>query len=137
MIGEQKTSHYLLARFRLLIYVGDLKASEKRQSIHIIRKLWGTGFNLSDVDDPVAVLLFLNNVAVSGAESGTEDRSCWYMAICRIDHPMIIDFIQSKRHRRDINWKFNISVDVPERFWQAIETNSVWTLTNGKTILRK
>jgi ribonucleoside-diphosphate reductase alpha chain len=113
---------------------GDLKLVKKTvDSYH--QEAMGTGFNLSDVDDPVAVLLFLNNVAVSGAESGTEDRPVGNMAICRIDHPMIIDFIQSKRHRRDINWKFNISVDVPERFWQAIETNSVWTLTNGKTIL--
>lgn len=94
----------------------------------------GTGFDLTQVDDPVRVLLFLNDVAAAGAESGREDRPVGNMATCRVDHPKILDFIKSKADRPDVNWKFNISVDVPDSFWYAVENDKIWQLTDGTEI---
>lgn len=94
----------------------------------------GTGFDLTQVDDPVKVLLFLNGVAAAGAESGREDRPVGNMATCRVDHPKILDFIKSKASRPDVNWKFNISVDVSDSFWHAVENDEIWHLTDGSEI---
>jgi ribonucleoside-diphosphate reductase alpha chain len=94
----------------------------------------GTGFNLTEVDNPVAILLYLNEVAISGAKSGKEDRPVGNIAICKIDHPKIIDFILSKKANPNIDWKFNISIDTPQEFWDAVKNNSQWTLKNGQTI---
>jgi ribonucleoside-diphosphate reductase alpha chain len=41
----------------------------------------GTGFALDELDDPVRVLRYLNDLAVTGAASGTEDRPVGNMAI--------------------------------------------------------
>jgi hypothetical protein len=48
----------------------------------------GTGFSLDGLDDPVAVLRYLNQVAVDGAASGTEDRPVGNMAILPLSHPV-------------------------------------------------
>jgi ribonucleoside-diphosphate reductase alpha chain len=94
----------------------------------------GTGFNFDDTNDPVAMLLFLNDIAVKGSENGKEDRPVGNMGICGIDHPRIVEFITSKMLRREHLWKFNISVNTPESFWIAVRENSLWTLKNGDTI---
>ena len=94
----------------------------------------GTGFNLSDVDDPVNVLIYLNKIAISGSKSGKENRPVGNIAICKIDHPKIIDFIFSKKSNPNIDWKFNISIDTPQEFWNAVKNDSLWTLKNGKTL---
>ena len=112
---------------------GSLQDVKKMVDIYH-QEAMGTGFDLTQVDDPVRVLLFLNNVAAAGAESGREDRPVGNMATCRIDHPKILDFIRSKADRPDVNWKFNISVDIPDSFWYAVENNEVWHLSDGTDI---
>jgi ribonucleoside-diphosphate reductase alpha chain len=97
----------------------------------------GIGFDLSQVDEPVTKLLSFNEIAISGAESGKEERPVGNMATCRIDHPKIVEFINSKAERQDINWKFNISVDIPNSFWQAVENDQIWELRDGKKIKAK
>lgn len=98
------------------------------------REAMGTGFNFDDVEDPVATLLFLNEVAVSGSKNGEEDRPVGNMGILTVDHPRIVEFIEAKRRRRDVDWKFNISISTPESFWIAAEENLDWKLKNGATI---
>jgi ribonucleoside-diphosphate reductase alpha chain len=76
----------------------------------------GTGFSLGDLDDPVAVLRYLNQVAVDGAASGHEDRPVGNMAILPLSHPRALEFIQCKSgadERREA-WKFNISLQVTD-----------------------
>jgi ribonucleoside-diphosphate reductase alpha chain len=74
----------------------------------------GTGFALDGLDDPVAVLRYLNQVAIDGAASGTEDRPVGNMAILSLSHPRVMEFIRCKAGADDRGeaWKFNISVQV-------------------------
>ncbi len=112
---------------------GDLsKIREMVNTYH--QEAIGTGFNLDEVDDPVSTLLFLNEIAVKGADSGKENRPVGNMGILSIDHPRIVEFITSKQARRDMLWKFNISVNTPESFWHAVENDASWTLRNGDVV---
>ena len=97
----------------------------------------GTGFNLDEVDDPVESLLFLNDVAINGAKSGKEDRPVGNMGVCSVDHPRIAEFITSKMIRRDMLWKFNISINTPESFWCAVNNDGLWRLRNGEMVYAK
>lgn len=112
---------------------GDL-ASIKAMVNTYHQEAMGTGFSFDDVADPTATLLYLNSVAVEGAASGDEDRPVGNMGVCSIDHPRIVDFIVAKHLRRDMLWKFNVSVNTPEAFWTAVEENSTWTLRDGMTV---
>lgn len=93
----------------------------------------GTGFNLSDIDNPVEILRALNNIALNGSQSGLEERPVGNMATMSVYHPDIIDFIMVKKHAaRDNNpWKFNISVDLDEAFFDALEAGVDITLRDG------
>jgi ribonucleoside-diphosphate reductase alpha chain len=76
----------------------------------------GTGFTLDGLDDPVAVLRYLNDAAVAGANSGAEDRPVGNMAILSLSHPKAVEFISCKvgADARDEVWKFNISLHVTD-----------------------
>ncbi len=109
---------------------GDFKKVRKIvNSYH--QEAMGTGFNFDEVEDPVSTLLFLNDLAVQGSSSGKEDRPVGNMGICSIDHPRIVEFITCKQTRRDLLWKFNISINTPEAFWHAVQNDSLWRLANG------
>lgn len=81
----------------------------------------GTGFDLDDTDDPVAVLRHLNDVAVAGASSGAEDRPVGNMAILAIGHPRAAEFVACKRDAdaRGEQWRFNISLAVGDADMRA------------------
>ena len=81
----------------------------------------GTGFSLDGLDDPVAVLRYLNHVAVDGAASGTEDRPVGNMAILPLAHPRAMEFIGCKTgaDARGEAWKFNISLQVTDAQMRA------------------
>jgi ribonucleoside-diphosphate reductase alpha chain len=81
----------------------------------------GTGFSLDGLEDPVAILRYLNQVAVDSAASGGEDRPVGNMAILPLRHPRAIEFIQSKRgaDARGETWKFNISLQVTDAQMRA------------------
>jgi ribonucleoside-diphosphate reductase alpha chain len=76
----------------------------------------GTGFSLGDLDDPVAVLRYLNQVAVDGAASGDEDRPVGNMALLPLSHPRALEFIRCNvgADARSEAWKFNISLQVTD-----------------------
>lgn len=81
----------------------------------------GTGFTLDGLDDPVAVLRYLNEVAVAGAASGAEDRPVGNMAILSLDHPAAEEFIGCKvgADARGEVWKFNISLQITDAQMRA------------------
>lgn len=96
----------------------------------------GTGFNLSDTDTPIEILRALNNIALNGSESGLEERPVGNMATMSVYHPAILDFINIKKYapRDNEPWKFNISVDLDEAFFDALEANLDITLRDGTHI---
>ncbi|MGQ0775572.1 MAG: hypothetical protein ACT4NY_14325 [Pseudonocardiales bacterium] len=81
----------------------------------------GTGFTLDGLDDPVGVLRYLNDIAVTGANSGAEDRPVGNMAILPLDHPRAEEFIGCKvgADTRGEQWKFNISLHVTDAQMRA------------------
>jgi ribonucleoside-diphosphate reductase alpha chain len=81
----------------------------------------GTGFTLDGLDDPVAILRYLNQVAVDGATSGGEDRPVGNMAVLPLDHPRATEFIRCKAgaDARGEDWKFNISLRVTDEQMRA------------------
>jgi len=115
---------------------GDLaRIREMVNSYH--QEAMGTGFNFDEVDNPLSMLLFLNELAVQGAASSREDRPVGNMGICSVDHPRIVEFITSKQTRRDMLWKFNISVNTPESFWLTVQNDAQWRLRNGDVVYAK
>ncbi|MBO0804425.1 MAG: hypothetical protein J2P25_15285 [Nocardiopsaceae bacterium] len=83
----------------------------------------GIGFSLDGLDDPVAILRYLNQVAVDGAASGTEDRPVGNMAVLPLSHPRAAEFIdcKSSADARGEAWKFNISLQVTDAQMRAAE----------------
>lgn len=96
----------------------------------------GTGFSFNEVDDPTQLLRFLNEKAVDGANSGAEERPVGNMGILSVYHPGVLDFIQAKidAPENGKSWKFNISVDVDEAFFKALEDDGEITLQDGQTV---
>ncbi|WP_410646539.1 hypothetical protein [Amycolatopsis sp. cmx-4-54] len=99
---------------------GDL-ASVKTIVDDYHRAGMGTGFALDELDDPVGVLRYLNDIAVTGANSGHEDRPVGNMAILALDHPAAEQFIGCKvgADARGEAWKFNISLHVTDAQMRA------------------
>lgn len=96
----------------------------------------GTGFNLDETDDPVAVLQYLNNVAVEGAKRGNEDRPVGNMAIISVHHPKVREIISLKvgADERGEEWKFNISVNASGNFMQSALEGKEYRLDNGQSL---
>ncbi len=96
----------------------------------------GTGFNLGDTEDPVAMLSYLNRVAVLGSESGNEDRPVGNMAIIPVRHPKIRQFIDAKKESAHdgSTWKFNISVDVDDAFMRSVANGDPVQLADGTRV---
>lgn len=90
----------------------------------------GTGFNLEDTDNPIEVLFDLQEIARTGLEKEEQRRPVGNMAIMRIDNPLIDRFIRVKQANQDVDWKFNISIDVTEEFIQSYHSGGEFELRN-------
>ena len=104
----------------------------------------GTGFSFSRLrpkGDRVAAtgnmasgpvsFMHLYNLATQVVKQGAA-RSGANMAVLRVDHPDIMEFIQIK-HERDVLNNFNLSVGVTDRFMAAVDADLPFELINPRT----
>lgn len=94
----------------------------------------GTGFDLNEVDDPVSMVLYLNDVAVEGLARGNQRRPVGNMGVLRVSHSRIREFVRLKRDRGDVDWKFNLSVDVSDEFMRLVREGGQLQLDDGTRV---
>lgn len=94
----------------------------------------GTGFSLDAAENPIEVLMGLQEIARTGLEQDEQHRPVGNMGIMRVDNPRIKEFVTIKQQNQGEDWKFNLSVNVTDEFMDAYENEDAFELRNGETV---
>lgn len=109
----------------------DQKAIIKELEPHVLNGV-GTGFDLSNTEEPAKVLKSLNEI-LKDYDNKTQ-RPPAGIAILDVTHKDIFNFINAKRNANFNDWRFNISVSVSNDFMQKVANNKNVKLTDGKVV---
>lgn len=92
----------------------------------------GTGYDLSEVDDPCSALEELNCAldAINNSLISQNKRPVASMATLRADHPGVISFVRAKREADFSKWRFNISLFVTDELFRQAKLGGFWELRN-------
>jgi len=105
------------------------KAESEKLIKAYYRQNMGSGFDLTPYDNPIELLLWLNNMAVKETKDGGYDRYIGNMANLHVSHPAIRQFIALKKEKRLPH--FNCSVVVDNAFMDAAIKNRQYFLSDG------
>lgn len=95
----------------------------------------GTGFCLDELENPIEMVKYLNQLAISEVQRGQIERSVGNMGVLSIDHPKVLDFIRVKKDHPEIKeWKFNLSVNVSDEFMFAWTHKLPFTLKDTRVV---
>ena len=110
----------------------------KKSSTSALGAAIGTGYDLSEVENPVEALYSLNEMLreINANLVANNKRPSASMATLRADHPMVAKFVDAKRDADFSEWRLNISLFVTEELFRAAEASESWNLTDndGKTV---
>ncbi len=97
----------------------------------------GTGYDLSDLENPAETLIQLNHELdkINQILVRNNQRPVASMATLRADHPDVINFIRAKRNADFAHWRFNISLFVTEELFDAASADRNWNLRDANGIV--
>lgn len=94
----------------------------------------GTGFHFDDLEDPLPLIEYLNQIGIDGQNNEKQLRPVGNMGTLSIDHPKIIEFIKLKTEDKNKQWVFNFSVNISNTILEEISKEGSITLKNGQRI---
>lgn len=88
----------------------------KMASQEVLEDAVGTGYDLSDLENPVDSLKQMNGFLneLNASLIARQKRPVASMATLRMDHPKILEFIVAKRNEDFSKWRLNLSVFITE-----------------------